>query len=216
MMSASAAAAKQNHLLREAAEWRLTGLLFECPSPQWREQVISLAAEVEDAELKAAADAAQQEASEGLFHSIFGPGGPAAGREISHRDWAQPGYLLAELASYYEAFAYQPATREAPDHVSVETGFIAYLRLKEAYAVANSDDEGAAITGEAARQFINEHLSMLAEPLARSLEHSGVQYLALAGRALLARVGPRREKPPRQNLPVISDNDQSEFACGET
>jgi hypothetical protein len=57
---------------------------------------------------------------------------------------------------------------------------------------------------------------MLTEPLARSLEHSGVQYLVLAGRALLTRVGPQREKTPRRNLPVISDNDESEFACGET
>ena len=77
MTTATAAATTQNQLLGEAAEWRLLGLLFECPLPNWREQMDALAAEVVDADLKAAAEAARLEASEGLYHSIFGPGGPA-------------------------------------------------------------------------------------------------------------------------------------------
>ncbi len=218
MTTATATATTQNQLLREAAEWRLLGLLFECPSQNWSEQIESLATEISDADLKAAAAAAKQEASEGLYHSIFGPGGPAPGRELSYRDWAQPGYLLSELTSYYDAFAYHPdqaAIVEAPDHVSVETGFIAYLKLKEAYAQAISDDEHAAVTREAAQQFINEHLSAMTEPLALSLEHSGVEYLALAGKALFARVGSPREKPFRQNLPILSVDEDSEFSCAE-
>lgn len=221
MMSAIAPAARQNNLLCESAEWRLLGLLFECPSPQWGEQIASLAAEVSDAGLKAATEAAQREASEGLFHSIFGPGGPAPGREISYRNWTQPGYLLAELSSYYEAFAFQPAMIEAPDHVSVEAAFVAYMRFKEAYALARGDDEHASVTREAAQQFMTEHLSMMTEPLAHSLEHSGIQYLALAGKSLLARVGPKHEKALGRDLPVVSDllrseDDASEFGCGET
>jgi len=216
-MTAATIAAK-TQLLSEAAEWRLLSLLFECPSPNWREQLDALAAEVADADLKVAAETAQREASEGLYHSTFGPGGPAPGREISYRDWAQPGYLLSELTSYYEAFAYHPdqaATVEAPDHVSVETGFIAYLKLKEAYAEASGDDEHAAITREAAEQFINEHLSAMTEPMARSLEHSGVEYLALAGKALLARIGPKRDQSPKHNLPILVADEESEFACAE-
>jgi hypothetical protein len=155
----------------------------------------------------------------GLFHSIFGPGGPAPGREVSYREWAQPGYLMAELTSYYEAFAFQPATGEVPDHVSVETGFVAYLRLKEAYALLNSDAVHASVTSEAARQFIDDHLSTMAEPLANSLEHSGVKYLSLAGAALLRRTGPRRDSGRGKGLPVISESgfsgdDAPEFACG--
>ncbi|MDX2045109.1 MAG: molecular chaperone TorD family protein [Acidobacteriota bacterium] len=211
----AATATAQTQLLREAAEWRLLSLLFECPSLAWREQVQALAAEVADADLKAAANVAQREAGEGLYHSIFGPGGPAPGREISYRDWTQPGYLLSELTSYYDAFAYQSKIVEAPDHISVETGFVAYLKLKEAYAEAINDTEHAAVTREAAGQFINEHLSTMTEPLARSLEHSGVEYLALAGKALLARVGPKRDQSSKQNLPVLSLDEDSEFACAE-
>lgn len=207
-----------NQLLREAAEWRLLGLLFECPSPNWREQMDSLAAEISDADLEAAAEAAREEASEGLYHSIFGPGGPAPGREVSYREWAQPGYLLSELSSYYEAFAYQPAQSmkaEAPDHISVEIGFIAYLKLKEAYARANFDDEHANVTREAAQQFLKEHLAAMTEPLSNSLEHSGVKYLALAGKALLARVGPKRDKPRKLTLPILPNDEDPEFACAE-
>ncbi len=211
----TATATAQTRLLREAAEWRLLGLLFECPSPTWREQVAALATEISDAGLRAAAQAAQREASEGLYHSIFGPGGPAPGREISYRDWAQPGYLLSELTSYYDAFAYQSKIVEAPDHVSVETGFIAYLKLKEAYAESRGDDEHAAITRGAAERFINEHLSAMAEPLTASLEHSGIEYLALAGKALLARVGPKRAQSPGHNLPILVADEETEFACAE-
>ncbi len=174
MTTATATAMTQNKLLREAAEWRLLGLLFECPSPMWREQVEALAAEVADAELRAAVEAVRREVSEGLYHSIFGPGGPAPPREISYRHWMQPGYLLSELTRYYNAFAYQPTLLEAPDHVSVETGFVAYLTLKEAYAEASADEEHAAVRREAVQQFISDHRSTMTEPLARSLEHSGV------------------------------------------
>jgi hypothetical protein len=123
--------------------------------------------------------------------------------------------LLSELTSYYDAFAYQPAIMEAPDHVAVETGFIAYLRLKEAYARTNFDDEHAAVTHEAAQQFINEHLSALTEPLARALEHSGVEYLAQAGKALLARVGPCRDAARKPGLPVLADPEEDAFLCAE-
>lgn len=121
----------QNQFLVEAAEWRLISLFFDCPTGDWFDQVDALGKQVYDKRLKRAAKFARKQASEGMFHSIFGPGGPAPGREVSYRGWVQPGYLLSELASCYNAFSYKPMTAEVPDHVSVETGFVAYLRLKE-------------------------------------------------------------------------------------
>jgi nitrate reductase assembly molybdenum cofactor insertion protein NarJ len=205
---------RQRGLLREAAQWHLTGLLFECPTGGWHEHVAALEAEVADADLKAAAEAAQEEATEGLYHSTFGPGGPASPREVSYRDLVQPGYLMAELSSYYEAFSYRAATQEAPDHVSVEAGFVGYLRLKQAYALACSDTEHAAITAESAERFLAEHLSHLAEPLAQALADSGVRYLALAGAALRRRVGPRQNQAAGPGLPILSDGEESVFECG--
>ena len=205
---------KQNNLFEEATEWRLIGLLFECPVNDWRKQVKNLAKDVTDETLKQAAEAAQEEASEGIYHSIFGPGGPAPAREVSYRSWVQPGYLLSELFSYYNAFSYNPVTYEVPDHVSVEAGFIAYLRLKEAYAMECLDYEHATVTADAARNFIDEHLSTMVEPLVKSLASSGVSYLALNGEAILRRVGAKRSEAHGKALPLLSDFENENFECG--
>ncbi len=205
---------KRNNLLREAAEWRLISLFFDCPTGDWFEQVDALGKQVSDKHLKRAAKLAQKQASEGLFHSIFGPGGPAPGREVSYRGWVQPGYLLSELSSFYDAFSYKPVTSEVPDHVGVETGFIAYLRLKELYGLECGDKESADISLKASCTFIDEHLSKFVEKLSKLLAASGIDYLALAGSALFDRVGPDRDKPKQIFLPVLEDDDASMFECG--
>ena len=133
----------------------------------------------------------------------------------------QLGYLLSELTAFYDAFAYQPVTRESPDHVSVEAGFVGYLRLKEAYAVTRGDEEQASVTADAAATFLREHLSALAEPLAATLDASGVAYLAEAARALATRVGPPpsagASEPVGRLLPVIQPlEDEDEIACEGT
>lgn len=209
--------ARTHALLRQAAEWRLIGLLFECPSGTWRDDIVALARDVDDPLLASAAAHALDEASEGLYHSTFGPGGPAPPREVSYVTAIQLGSLLSELAAFYDAFAYAPSAREAPDHVSVEAGFIGYLLLKQAYAAARGDEEQASVTAEAAATFTREHLSMLAEPLAATLGASGLDYLAEAARALATRVGP----PPSamashggRLLPVIQPrDDEDEISC---
>ncbi|KAF0246505.1 MAG: hypothetical protein FD167_3454, partial [bacterium] len=158
---------REKKLLQQATEWRLISLLFECPKDDWKQKVKELAKEVNDLDLKIAAEMAQKEATEGLYHSILGPGGPAPAREISYSGgWTQAGYLMSELGSYYQAFSYQPDTKETVDHISVETGFISYLSLKEAYALACEAEEETQITSQAAKQFIDQHLSLIAEPLA--------------------------------------------------
>ena len=106
-------------ILREAAEWRLIGLLFECPTPQWSGEVAAISRELEDPLLRQASEEALCEATEGLYHSTFGPGGPAPPREASYHDTVQLGYLISELESYYNAFAYRPACGEPADRKSV-------------------------------------------------------------------------------------------------
>ncbi|MBK9162872.1 MAG: hypothetical protein IPM21_03010 [Acidobacteria bacterium] len=86
-----------------------------------------------DKQLRRAARSAQKEASEGLFHSIFGPGGPAPGREVSYRGWVQPGYLLSELSTFYNAFSYQPKTHEFRTTLPSDR-LHSCLRLKEFHA----------------------------------------------------------------------------------
>jgi nitrate reductase assembly molybdenum cofactor insertion protein NarJ len=204
----------KNKLLMDAAEWRLISLLFDCPNDRWFEDVASLAGQVSDTRLTKAARAAQKEASEGLFHSTFGPGGPAPGREVSYRGWVQPGFLLSELSSFYNAFSYEPNTREVPDHIAVETGFVAYLKLKELYALENDDAEKALITADASRTFVDEHVSKYAEKIMKLLAASGIPYLKLASVALFKRVGRDKDKGKQIYLPTLEDADEPMFECG--
>jgi nitrate reductase assembly molybdenum cofactor insertion protein NarJ len=205
---------RSRDLLAAAAEWRLLSLLFDCPEGAWREQVAALAGEVADSGLCACARLALEQASPGLYHSSCGPGGPAALREVSYCDALQFGHLMAELRAYYDAFGYQPCTGEAPDHASVEAGFVSFLRMKEAFAHESGDSEHASVTAEAAARFCQEHICWMAEPLAARLAESGLGYLADAGQALLKRVGPvPRGRATTAGGWRVLNNDT--FSCGD-
>jgi nitrate reductase assembly molybdenum cofactor insertion protein NarJ len=175
----------QRGLIEDSARWRLISMLFECPADGWREALTALASGISDPDLREAAVAAQAEASDGLYHSLFGPGGPASPREVSYRKGVELGGLMSELTGYYNAFGYDPVSQEACDHVAIEAGFIAYLRLKEAYAQACEDSEHAEVTADAAEHFIKDHLLAIAEPFANLLTQADIRYLVLAGRALV-------------------------------
>jgi len=200
-------------LLQDAASWRLLGRLFECPSDAWRSDLIALAAEVSDAELAAAAAAALDESSEGLYHSVFGPGGPAPPREVSYRDSVELGSVMSSVTGYYAAFGYQPSLVESPDHVAVETGFLAFLRMKQAFALMEGDSTHVEVTVQAAEAFRVDHLAVSAERLAAILADAPATYLQTASRVLAQRVGPR---PGPKMLPVIQppiDDDGGLFEC---
>jgi TorA maturation chaperone TorD len=179
-------------LAQQAAEWRLMALLLERPIGDWATQVAALAAEVGDEGLRAAAQAAQAQASQSLYDSTFGPGGPAAPREVSYRQCLEAGSSLAELEAFYEIFAFRHDTPEPADHVAVQTNFISYLLLKQLYARVAGDDQQSELVARAIQHIVQDHLSNIAEPLAGALQSSGIDYLALALAALLQRVGPRR------------------------
>ena len=204
-------------LLNEAAEWRLLSLLFDCPDDGWFDEVSLLGENVRDKDLRKAAKHAQHEATGGLFHSIFGPGGPAPGREVSYRGWVQPGAMLSEISSFYNAFAFTPKTREVPDHIAVETGFIAYLKMKQLYALECGEDENAEIVSDACDNFIREHLSKYAETISELLDNSAIEYLQLTGKALLRRVGRDPERGKQIFLPVLEElEDDEDLTCGAT
>ena len=202
-------------LAREAAEWRMISLLFECPSDAWRAQVEALAHELEDPELKSAARDALREASEGLFHHTFGPGGPAPAREASYYQSVELGYMMSEIQAYYTAFGFAPVTAEPVDHVSVETAFVSYLRLKEAYALACENIERATTTAESAACFIEDHVARIAAPLAGYLANSGISYLAQAGAALARRA--RQKAVAQSPFPILQQEEPDEdVTCGSS
>lgn len=191
-------------------------MLLACPQGDWREHVTTLAREVSDVDLQIAAREMVEEATEGLYHSTFGPGGPAAPREVSHRDYVTPGAALSELVAYYEAFAFSPHTDEPPDHVAVECDFLAYLRVKEAYALVRGETQQAAIAADAAQHFQQDHLATLAQPLQESLAASEIEYLQRAARVLLQRVGPAPDPRPSLSASLAILDDEMPDCCGDS
>ena len=194
-------------LLGDATAWRLLGLLFERPREGWRREVEMLSREVPDPAIKAAADAAGEEANEGRYLALLGPGGPVSAREVVYRGMEDPGHIIADISTFYTAFAFQPETEEAPDHLAVEAGFLGYLSLKEAYARARGNEAEAEVAGSAAHRFRDEHLASFAWPVADRLEAAGVRYLCLAASALAHRSGPRRDIHPTIPAPRPTCDD---------
>jgi nitrate reductase assembly molybdenum cofactor insertion protein NarJ len=196
MKSVSAGAMREPQvaaLLREAAAWRLLGLLLERPREGWRQEVEALRREVADPEIGAAAEAARAHASEGRYLAVFGPGGPVSPREVTYRGMEDPGRILGDVMAFYRAFAFQPHTEEVPDHLAVEAGFLGFLCLKEAYARVRGQDEEGEVAAQAAERFREAHLGTFAWPVADRLGRTDLAYLTLAAAALAHRTGPRRE-----------------------
>lgn len=214
MATGSILTAQELRLAREAAEWRMISLLFECPNETWRAQVEALVPEVEDPELKSAARDALREAGEGLFHHTFGPGGPAPVREASYYQSVELGYMMSEIQAYYAMFGFAPVTAEPADHISVETAFISYLRLKEAYALACKNAEHAATAAESAGRFIEDHISRIAAPLAGHLANSGIAYLTQAGAALARRAQPKAGAVTPSPFPILQQEAEEDITCG--
>ena len=176
-------------LLADASEWRLLGLLLECPSAMWRSQVSLLANQVGESQLRTIAETALAQASEASYYTVTGPGGPFPMREVSYRDALTSGQLLGELGAYFRAFGYAPETAEPPDHLAVEAGFVAYLRMKEAYALSCGEQDHAEVAAKASQSFIADHLQPVAEFMVRARLTSSDDYLAQTVSALCRRVG---------------------------
>jgi nitrate reductase assembly molybdenum cofactor insertion protein NarJ len=199
-------------LLTEASEWRLMGLLFEYPSAEWRANLEALLPSLQDHSLRAMAEGALQHATEGLHFALFGPAGTVPVREVTYRGGVQFGYLMAELAAFYEAFGYEPQqVEEAPDHLAVQLGFLAFLRLKQVHAMLQEDPDRAALTAEAATTFLKDHLAVQAEPVLARLENFAPEYLVEAGKWILERTGPA----PASGYPLGNlDDEDDAMSCG--
>jgi hypothetical protein len=196
------------HGIAEAARWRLLGLLLERPRPGWHEEVAALGAEVRDGELSTLAGAAR-DASEGAYLALVGPGAAISPREVAYRGLEDPGWVLADIAHFYETFAYRPCAEDPLDHVAVEAGFVGYLFLKEELARAADEVEAAETVAAARQRFLETHLATVAAPLARALAVAEGSCLARAAATLAARV-----PPCPVACPVTAVEEVAEEGCG--
>jgi hypothetical protein len=184
---AGASTARVSEGIARAARWRLLGLLLERPRPGWREELARLAAEIDDPALRTVV-AVAREASEGEYLALLGPGAPLSPREASVLGLGDPGWMLAEIACFYEAFAYVPRAEDPPDHVAVEAGFVGYLELKEAVAWASGDADAARTVAAARTSFVAGHLAPLVRALERRVAVAPESHVALAVDLLAAQL----------------------------
>lgn len=160
-------------LLREAAQWHLLSLLLSRPVPERKKEARQLAAETDDARLRGAAIEWCDNADEGGYLHLLGPGGQVPSRAVAYRPFADPGWMLADIARYHEAFGFDPLTEEPPDHIGVLADFGSYLLLKEAYARENADEDSADIARSARERFNDEYLVPVARRMAERLDACG-------------------------------------------
>lgn len=159
---------KSRALLAQAASWRLASLLLERPRPGWGREIEKLSGEVVDQEMRACGNNVDDR-TEGAYHRLFGPGGVVSPREVSYCGFEDPGHLMADLASFYDGFSFRPRREEPMDHISVETGFVGYLFLKEAYARREGNQQGATIVEHARERFMKEHVARCADGMQKRI-----------------------------------------------
>ncbi|MBI2213048.1 MAG: molecular chaperone TorD family protein [Acidobacteria bacterium] len=195
-------------LIEESVAWRMFSLAFERPRNGWRDHVDAIAHDANDDTVRAIALMAQEQADEALFLEVFGPGGAVSPREVAYRGFADPGHVLAELEAIYHAFAYEPASEECPDHVSVEAGFVGYLRMKQAFARIVGDEEAERLSAEASAMFIKEHLGAIAAGLAKRFDDDDSFYIASAAKLMRETIG---DVEIREE--VAPPDDDGEMSC---
>lgn len=148
--------------LSAATGWRWASLLFQSPVAAAQAELRALAEELPEEFRESARELSTLPLNEWEteFHRVLGPGGiPACESSYDDNALAGRGPLLAEIAGFYEAFAYRPAmeTPETPDHLAVELGFLSYLALKVAYALHEEQSQEKQIAENAYWRFLEAH-----------------------------------------------------------
>jgi hypothetical protein len=194
--------------LDEAMQWRVLSLLLSRPTAGRKDDVRLLAYELGEGRLAQVARAWCDNATEGAYLHLLGPGGLVPARAVAYRPFADPGWTLADLARYHQAFGFHAATEEPSDHVAVLVDFVSYLLLKEAYARESGNLEAAATTRNAMERFIDEHLTPMAGRMAERLDACGATDWSAAAHVLA-------EKVPAPPASVgVSTPEDEELGCG--
>ena len=128
------------------------------------------------ADLQAAAQTSTAETLESDYISLFGHAVqgrcPLYEAEYSESDERlQQPHELADLSAFYRAFGLKlgKGVQERVDFLAVECEFMAFLCVKQAYAQEHGDAELAAITVDAQRKFLHDHLGRWAPACTRRI-----------------------------------------------
>ena len=130
---------------------------------------------------------------------------------------------LADIAGFYTAFGLEPATGQpdVEDHIATELEFLSALAVKEAWALAEREEEHAEVSRNASATFLTDHLGRWAVLFARALETTTELPYYRAVATLLARwveaETARLKITPAPLMPTPLDQETAEpFSCPMT
>lgn len=184
------------------------------------------------AELRAAAQRFTDAGSLADLHSAYvelfghlraGPCPPYETEYTSQHDFVKNNDL-ADLMGFYCAFGLDLAGGERPDYIGVELEFLHFLALKEVIAHQQGKAEGVAVSLDAQKKFLSDHLGRWAEVFATQLsqlpaDDSFAFYRALA-RTLAALVdwdcAQQGIKPDRVQTWARPSPPPEPVTCGDT
>lgn len=158
------------HALLRADLWRLLAGSFSCPASDHLRDLSECATELAEclsgegeslaaavwalAEALARADA---EAFASEYHTLFTTQVLVSPYEGSYQR-TERGAILGDIAAFYTAFSLRVAPQSGPpDSLCNELAFLAWLAMKETYALAHEMAEAVEITRSATRQFLQDH-----------------------------------------------------------
>jgi TorA maturation chaperone TorD len=172
--------------LGRAALYRLLGAVFAYPGPERCAEIARLAGAIGETSLADAriapalstvAGAAREAdpptvAAEHVF--LFDRQVHCSPHEGGYGDAPQlagKSALLADIAGFYTAFGLAPSTGEpeVEDHIVAELEFMSALAVKEAWALAEGETEGLAVTRGAQATFLTDHLGRWVAPFAEAI-----------------------------------------------
>lgn len=98
------------------------------------------------------------------------------------------GAVLGDIAAFYSAFGIRMReTGGAPDGMAQELHFLAWLALKEAYAIQRQRPEDVEVTRNATRTFLSDHVGRWAAAFVERLVNASPSpYYVAAGQLLIA------------------------------
>lgn len=121
-----------------------------------------------------------------VFGHVVAHGCPPYETEWGRRHVFGQSQELADIRGFYEAFGVRPRRGgERPDHVACQLEFLSLLALKEAIAIARGEGDHQAVSAEAERRFLADHLGRWLPALAGQIErrHPGSGYAAVGALA---------------------------------
>lgn len=212
------------HDLQRAASYRFLSLLFAPPSDEVQRELTELSPVVEPTlrEDAALVVGATRGALQGLYFRVLGGSGQVPDVECAYdpNTAAGRGPLIADVAGFYRAFAYDAPRPNTPDHIASELDFMGWLALKSAYARYAGDAAHTEVTAGARERFLKDHLGRWArrflERLADVAEGTHYEAVAvLASRTLDQLEGGEvfARPTPGVRLPVLDEPEDGE-SCG--